>query len=215
MLAKIFVTLMVCLMMCTKIAHAKENNLPRVAVIDFGQLNGAMTGKLNTDNVGAMCIDYIIEALTESGKFFLIDRHLVAEKLAAENLDGVTGHPSLSTIRKLGEILDVDFLIIGKVYGVGNDQTVLEILSNGAKVNSVKANLIARMVDAHTGEIVAVANGTGESKSSLVKFSKDTLFITIGTKNVPQVSVLNSIRKATTSLVEELLNMYSDWRDGQ
>lgn len=210
MFGKIFiaVALIFGVIISTTPAHASDK--PRIAVIDFGQLNGAMSGKLNADKVGTMCLDYIIEALVDSGKFFLVDKHYVIEKLSGEKFN-VAGNIPPSVIRKLGEILGVDYLIIGNVFGVGGDQTVLEIASNGAKINSVKACIIARMIDVRTCKIVAMAEGRGESKSSLVKVGKDTLgFITVGTKNIPQVSVHNSIRKAAFSLVEDFLKTYSD-----
>lgn len=211
MFGKIFLAVAL-IFFCTATAHAQDTDKPRVAVVDFGQLNGAMTGKINTDNVGTMCLDYIIEALVESGKFYLIGRELVANKLAAENLN-ISGNIPPSAIRRLGEILGVDYLIIGNVFGVGGDQTVLEIVSNGAKINSVKACIIARMVEVKTGRLVAMAEGRGESKSSLVKIGKDKLgFITIGTKSIPQVSVHNSIQKAAFSLIENFLKTYSDGR---
>lgn len=209
MFRKILLVIALNFVVCTSVAFAQENGKPRVAVIDFGQLSGAMTGNINTDNVGAMCWDYIVEALIDSGKFYLVGRELVAEKLAEKNLDG-TGIISPSMIRSIGEILGVDYLIIGNVYGVGGDQTVIEIVSNGAKINSVKACIIARMVEVRTGKIVAMAEGRGESKSSLVKVGKkDFGFITIGTKSIPQVSVHNSVKKAAFSLVEDFLKTYS------
>lgn len=211
MFGKVFFAVAASLIIYVTMAHAHENK-PRVAVIDFGQLSGAMTGKLNTDKIGMMCVDYIIEALADSGKFFLVDREFVAEKLSGKKFN-VSGNIPPSLIREIGEILGVDYLIIGNVFGVGGEQTVLEILSNGAKVNSVKACIIARMVDIRTGNIVAMAEGRGESKSSLVKVGKDNLgFITVGTKKVPQISVHNSVKKATIPLVEEFVRAISNWR---
>lgn len=211
MFGKVFFAVAASLIIYVTTAHAHENK-PRVTVIDFGQLSGAMTGKLNTDKIGMMCVDYIIEALADSGKFFLVDREFVAEKLSGKKFN-VSGNIPPSLIREIGEILGVDYLIIGNVFGVGGEQTVLEIVSNGAKVNSVKACIIARMVDIRTGNIVAMAEGRGESKSSLVKVGKDNLgFITVGTKKVPQVSVHNSVKKATIPLVEEFVRAISNWR---
>ena len=212
MFPKFFLTIALLLatfIFCTSIALAQDSSKPKVAVVDFGQLNGAMTGKLNTDKIGAMCIDYIVEALVESGKFYLMSRELVADKLAEEKLN-IIGNIPPSAIRRIGEIIGADYLIIGNVYGVGGDQSVIEIASNGAKINSVKACLIARMVEVSTGKIVAMAEGRGESKSSLVKVGKkDFGFITIGTKSIPQVSVHNSVKKAAFSLVQDFLKTYS------
>ena len=45
-------------------ASAEEK--PLVAVINFGQYDGAVTDALVIDNIGAMSADYIIQALVES-----------------------------------------------------------------------------------------------------------------------------------------------------
>lgn len=212
MLRKIFIAFALIFTFCTSTANAEESAKPRVAIIDFDTLSGAMSGELSADKVGVMCVDYIVEALIDSGKFFVMSKELAAKKLADEKLNCAGVIPP-SMIRKLGEILEVDFIILGGVYGVGNDQSILEVVSNGAKVNSVKACIIARMVDVHTGNIVAMAEGRGESKSSLVKVGKDNLgFITVGTKKVPQVSVHNSVKKATIPLVAEFVKAISNWR---
>lgn len=212
MLRKIFIAFALIFTFCTSTANAEESAKPRVAIIDFDTLSGAMSGELNADKVGMMCVDYIVEALIDSGKFFVMSKELAAKKLADEKLNCASIIPP-SMIRRLGEILEVDFIILGGVYGVGNDQSILEVVSNGAKVNSVKACIIARMVDVHTGNIVAMAEGRGESKSSLVKVGKDNLgFITVGTKKVPQVSVHNSVKKATIPLVAEFVKAISNWR---
>lgn len=214
MLRKIFIAVAVIFALCSSAANAEVPAKPRVAVIDFMTLSGAVSNELNADKVGMMCVDYIVGALVDSGKFFVMNKELAAKKLADEKLD-YTGVIPPSMIRRLGEILEVDFIILGGVYGVGNDQSILEIVSNGAKVNSVKACIIARMVDVRTGNIVAMAEGRGESKSSLVKVGKDNLgFITVGTKKVPQVSVHNAVKKATEPLVEEFIRGISNWRRG-
>lgn len=214
MLRKIFIAVAVIFALCSSAANAEVPAKPRVAVIDFMTLSGAVSGELNADKVGMMCVDYIVGALVDSEKFFVMNKELAVKKLADEKLD-YTGVIPPSMIRRLGEILEVDFIILGGVYGVGNDQSILEVVSNGAKVNSVKACIIARMVDVRTGNIVAMAEGRGESKSSLVKIGKDNLgFITVGTKKVPQVSVHNAVKKATEPLVEEFIRGISNWRRG-
>lgn len=215
MFRKIFLAFALIFVVCSPTTSAEVSAKPKVAVVDFATLSGAVTGDLNADKVGLMCVDYIIEALVDSGKFFVMSKELVSENLAKEKLD-CTGIISKSMIRRLGEILEVDFIVLGGVYGVGNDQCILEVVSNGAKVNSVKACLIARMVDVHTGNIVAMAEGRGESKSSLVKVGKDNFgFITVGTKKVPQVSVHNSVKKAVIPLVEEFIRGISNWGRGK
>ncbi len=202
---KFLATVAVCLAFLTATTYAAVGGKPKVAVVDFGLHGGAITSDFNVERVGAMCTDYIENALVDSGRFTVIGKDIFTEKLLAENLTGVGIIPP-SMIRKVGTILGVDYVIIGSVFGVGGDQCVLEFASNGAKINSVKACIIARLVEVSTGNIVTMAEGRGESKSSLVKVGKDNLgFITIGTKKIPQVSVHNSVEKAAYSLVAEFL----------
>ena len=51
----------------------------KVAVMDFGQYSGAITRDINSENIGAMTSDYLIEALVESGYFEVISKELVEE----------------------------------------------------------------------------------------------------------------------------------------
>ena len=63
-----------------------------------------------------MCVDYIIEVLVDSEEFFVISKELVAKNLANEKLD-CTGIIPPRVIRRLGEILEVDFIVLGGVDG--------------------------------------------------------------------------------------------------
>lgn len=205
MLKKIFTVIAMSFALIISTAHAETPAKLKVAVVDFGLHGGAITSDLNVENVGAMCTDHIIEALLDSGKFSIPARELFNEQLAAKNLEGVGIIPP-SMILEVGKTMGVDYVIIGSVFGVGGEQCVLEVASNGAKINSVKACIIARLVEVRTGHIVTMAEGRGESKSSLVKAGKDNFgFITIGKKKVPQGSVHNSVRKAAFSLVDDLI----------
>ena len=209
-MGKFFLTVALSLSIFISTAQAQDFFKPKVAIVNFGLHGGAITSDLNVEKVGTMCTEYIKDAMNDSGKFVVMSDEIFTQKLAAENLTAVGIIPP-EMICKIGEILGADYVIIGSVFGVGNDQCILEVVSNGAKINSVEACIIARMVEVKTGKIFAVAEGRGESKSSRVKAGDEKFgYITVGTKKIPQGSVHNSIKKAAFSLVDDFIKYFPE-----
>lgn len=201
---KIFMTAIIFSLMLCNLASAKFHEKPKVAVMDFGKLSNSV-GEINTDNVGLAVSDYIIEALVESGKFDVIAKDHLEDVLSERELDTVGIIPP-SKARQIGEILGVNYIIYGNVNDVNSDTFTLEIISNGADVHTVKALIIARMMDVSTGDIVTAARGEGKSDSSKVKVGTTNVgYLTIGTAKVPQVSVHNAVKKAAYSMVDLLI----------
>ena len=177
---------------------------PTVAVMDFGRHVGATTDDIVFENTDKTSSDYIIEALVESGKYDVVDKDLLAEKLMQENLN-TKGIIDPDTARRIGEVLGVRYIIYGNVNDVTGSSTGVQIYDNGADVYTVKAHIIARMMDVTTGDIVMAAKGEGKSKSSLAKVGTDSLgYITVGTARISQVSLHNSIKKAAYAMVDKL-----------
>ena len=177
---------------------------PTVAVMDFGRHVGATTDDIVFENTDKTSSDYIIEALVESGKYDVVDKDLLAEKLMQENLN-TKGIIDPDTARRIGEVLGVRYIIYGNVNDVTGSSTGVQIYSSGADVHTVKAHIIARMMDVTTGDIVMAAKGEGTSKSSSTKVGTDRLgYITIVTVRISQVSVHNSIKKAAYDMVDKL-----------
>lgn len=209
-MVKIFLTAILFSAMIFNSATAKFQEMPKVAVMDFGKLSDAADG-IRTDNVGLTVSEYIIEALIESGKFEVASREQIKEILAENDLE-IAGIIPPSKARQIGKILGVRYIIYGNVNDVNSDTFTLEIISNGADVHTVKALIIARMMDVETGNIVTAARGEGKSKSSRVKVSAMNVgYISIGSAKVSEVSVHNAIKKAAYSMVDLLIERLEDY----
>lgn len=207
---KIFLSAIIFSAMIFTSATAKFQDMPKVAVMDFGKLSDTSDG-INTDNVGFAVSDYIIEALVESKKFKVIAKDHLEEILLEHGLDTVGIIPP-SQAREIGKILGVRYIIYGNVNDVNSDTFTLEIIQNGADVHTVKALIIARMMDVETGDIVTAARGEGKSDSSKVKISAPNVgYLAIGTAKVPQVSVHNAIKKAAYSMVDLLIKRLEEY----
>ena len=185
-------------------AEVLPDNL-KVAVMDLGYYKGAVTSDLNSDNIGFMVSDYVIEALVASGKFQVISKELVEEKFAEEKISTVGIIPP-SVAKKIGKILGVKYIVYGNISGLGSDSLKVEILASGGKFHSVKATVILRIMDIETGSVIGMTSGDGVSKSSEIKISPSELItIKIGSQNIPQVAVHNSIKKAAYSSVAAMI----------
>lgn len=206
-MGKVLIIAFLLVMMLTPVRTSEASDLmdrPTVAVMDFGRHVGAATDEIVLENTDKASSDYIIEALVESGKYDVVDKELLAEKLASNKLN-TTGIIDPDTAKRIGEILGVRYIIYGNVNDVTGSSTGVQIYSSGADVHTVKAHIIARMMDVTTGDIVMAAKGEGTSKSSSTKVGTDRLgYITIGTVRISQVSVHNSIKKAAYAMVDKL-----------
>ena len=175
-----------------------------VAVMDFGKHIGAAADGIILTNADKTASDYIIEALVENGHYTVIDKELLNERLAAEGLN-TSGLINPDHAKRIGEILGVRYIIYGNVNDVTGNSTKIEVVASGADVHTVKAHIIARMMDVTDGSIVMAAKGEGKSQSSLAKIGAGNIgYLTVGTKKISQVSVHNALKKAAYSMVDKL-----------
>ena len=202
-MAKIFLAVALVLVLLSGRAEGAEKI--RVAVMDLGQYG-------SEDSLGAMAAEYLEQALQESGRFSVQARELVAEQIAAANLQ-TSGIIAPSMARKIAAVLNVDYVIYGTINGVNGDTMKIEVVSSGADIHTVRAILIVDMMYAKTGRLI-VARGEGASKSSRVKVGKDGAgFITVGKKKIPQVSVHNAIQKAAYAVVDNMISQLPNLAD--
>ncbi|MBO4401514.1 MAG: hypothetical protein J5809_06675 [Selenomonadaceae bacterium] len=202
-MAKIFLVVALIFAVLSGRAFAEEK--VRVAVMDLGQYG-------DSDQIGEMASEYLIEALKDSGKFSVIARDHAAEQIAAANIQ-TSGIIAPSMARKIAAVLNVDYVIYGTVNGVNGDTMTIEVVSNGADIHTVRAILIVDMMYAKTGRLI-VSRGEGASKSSKVKVGRDGAgFVTIGKKKIPQNSVHNAIEKAAYAVVDNMISQLPNLAD--
>ena len=183
----------------------------KVAVMDFGTHPYAVTIDINILNAGKAAHEYILQRLFESQKMDIMDKDLFAAQLAAENLN-TTGLIYHDTAQKIGKILGVDYIIYGNVNDVTLSEIGTQVGIGGVNVCTVKAHIIARIMNVETGEIISMAKGEGKSKSSFVKVQGgEVLTVEVGNTKVTQDSVHNAIQQAAFQTVDVLIGrLYGD-----
>jgi curli biogenesis system outer membrane secretion channel CsgG len=157
---------------------AQADRKVRVAVLDFDfatvSSNVAAIFGTNVD-VGKGVTDLLVTYLVKDGSYSVIERSVLDKILAEQNFSN-SDRADSSSAAKIGKLLGVDAIIAGSITQFGNDTKSTGIGGVGAGLGGIglggfgrkqtKAivGLTARVVNIDTAEILAVAEGMGESK---------------------------------------------------
>ena len=205
-LKNFFITLLICLSLCapTSAEIVEDSN---IAIMDLGTHVGAVPFDINIFNAGKAASEYLIQHLVKYGKFNVMDRTLVEEKIRASNLN-TTGLIDPDTAKKIGELLGADYLVYGNVNDVTLSETGAGTAGVGLDVSTItyKAHLIVRVMEVETGKIISAAKGEGKSKASFVRVRGGQIVtLEFGKVKVTQDSVHNALQQASFQTVDILI----------
>lgn len=159
---------------------APQERRKRVAVFDFDyatvQTNSAAIFGTNVD-VGKGISDLLVTDLVQNGTYSVIDRQHLDKILAEQNFSN-SDRANPATAARLGKLLGVDAIIVGSVTQFGGENKNTNLGGGGGnwhgfgvggfshKKSKAIVTVDARIVNVDTGEILAVAEGHGESSRS-------------------------------------------------
>jgi curli biogenesis system outer membrane secretion channel CsgG len=148
----------------------------RVAVLDFDFASVQRWWEHNWD-IGAGVSDLIVKNLVKDGTYSVIERRALDAVLAEQDFSN-SDRANASSAAQIGKILGVDAIIVGSItqFGTEKKKTGIGGLAGtfggwgAGKVGTSKGKAVvaidARVVDIDTAEILAVAEGKGESSRS-------------------------------------------------
>lgn len=197
---------------CFAVPIAKDAN---VAVMDFGTRPGATPSEININNAEYASSEYIINGLMNKHCFNIMDKDMVMQQLKAKHLTTV-GLIDPDTAKRIGDLLHTRYIIYGNVTNVSISDTGTQIMTNiggGVNICTVKAHMIARVMDVETGDILMAVKGDGKSKSSFVRLHAGNgltgvKVLKIGTVTVTMDSVHNAIAKAAEDVATRMAANY-------
>jgi curli biogenesis system outer membrane secretion channel CsgG len=126
-------------------------------------------------DVGKGVTDLLVNYLVKDGSYSLIERKALDKILAEQNFSN-SNRADATSAAKIGKMLGVDAIVVGSITQFGNDTKNTGVGGVGAglgkiglggvsqKQSKAIVGLTARIVNVDTGEIMAVAEGKGESK---------------------------------------------------
>jgi curli biogenesis system outer membrane secretion channel CsgG len=157
--------------------HAADRK-KRVAVFDFdyATVHSQSAALFGSDvDVGKGMADLLVKYLVKDGTYSVIERKALDKILAEQNFS-TSDRANPASAAKLGKLLGVDAIIIGSITQFGGENKDTKIGGGGGgfggfglggfskKKSKAIVAADARIVDIDTGEILAVADGKGESQ---------------------------------------------------
>jgi curli biogenesis system outer membrane secretion channel CsgG len=128
-------------------------------------------------DVGKGISDLIVKRLVQDGTYTVVERKALDKILAEQNFS-TSDRANPATAARIGKILGLDAIILGSITQFGGETKGTKVGGGGGGwggfglggfgTKSTKATVTvdARIVDIDTAEILAVADGKGESKRS-------------------------------------------------
>lgn len=150
---------------------------PRIAVLDFdyGTVQTASAALFGTNvDVGKGIVDLLVTGLVKDGTYSVIERKALDKILAEQNFSN-SDRADPTSAAKIGKLLGVDAIIEGSITEFGNETKKTNLGGGGGNWHGFgvggfghsnsKANvaITARIINIDTGEILAAADGQGQS----------------------------------------------------
>jgi curli biogenesis system outer membrane secretion channel CsgG len=162
-------------------AYAQQAPAPRkkrVAIFDFdyATVHSSVAALFGQDiDVGKGISDLLVTYLVKDGSYSVIERKAL-DKIMAEQNFSISDRANPNSAAKIGKLLGVDAIVVGSITQFGNETKDMNLGGAGGalggfglggfghKKSKAIVSLTARLVDVDTGEILAVAEGHGESQ---------------------------------------------------
>lgn len=169
----------VLILVASLIAQAADRK-KRVAVLDFeyGTVRSSTAALFGSDvDIGKGISDLLVKHLVKDGTYSVIERRALDKILAEQNFSN-SDRANPTSAAKIGKLLGVDAIIVGSITQFGGENKNTKVGGGGGgwggfgmggvglKKSKAIVALDARIVDIDTGEILAVAEGKGESSRS-------------------------------------------------
>lgn len=155
------------------VGHAAQKVPSRanVVVMDIGEYGNL---KAQGFDAAAAVTDYVIAALEKESEFQLYscDPDVVRDRLAEIGLKDASLSSSQAAA-EIGRLFHADYIVYGKIHDLGLSAGDTSVPFYNNERYMVTANLVLRIVDSRTGNIVMAAKGKGEAATS--SYSMDTM----------------------------------------
>jgi len=161
-------------------AQAASERKPRIAILDFdyGTVHTYTAALFGQDiDVGKGISDLLVTDLVKDGTFSIIERKALDKIMSEQNFSN-SDRADPTSAAKLGKLLGVDAIVVGTITQFGNETKKTNIGGMGGgfggfgiggvghSKSSANVGVTARLINVDTGEIMAVAEGLGQSSRS-------------------------------------------------
>jgi curli biogenesis system outer membrane secretion channel CsgG len=133
---------------------------PRIAVLAF---ENNSTWSWWGDNLGGAAADEMATQLVQTGRFTVVERAQLGALLAEQDL-GASGRVAPGTAARIGKVLGVQLLLTGSITQFSIERKSAAFKGIGGTYANAESKMDVRLIDAETGEVLAVAVGQGNKR---------------------------------------------------
>ena len=194
------------------------DNRYKIAVLPFddGLIKGSDRWWNENWELGKGVSDELVTALLETKKFRLIEREQIDKVLHEQNF-GARGRVDDKTAAKIGKILGVQYLVLGRVteFSLNSQGGALGLGEQGLglRIKNTTARVVidARLVNTSTAEIIASVSGKGEKSSTNLALTVNWNVIAFGSNEFRKTNLGIALRDAANQVADGLAaNAYPD-----
>ncbi len=203
-----FIMILICAILAFPVFGAATPYKIAVLPFDDGSIKDRWWGG-NWD-VGKGVSDELVTELLKTGKFRLIEREQIAKVLNEQNF-GASGRVDTSSAAKIGKVLGVQYLVMGRVTEFSFKSTEVGGISLkkgiGLGLKNTKSNVAidARLVNTNSAEIIASVTGKGNKSTANVKVAYKWDAIALGSDEFRQTDLGIATREAVASVAKQLV----------
>jgi curli biogenesis system outer membrane secretion channel CsgG len=194
----------------------KPREKRRIAILnfDFASISDmSVLSGLGGGGASKGISDILTNQLFKDGSYVLIERSRVDSVLNEQNL-GASGRIEPTTAAQIGRTLGVDAVVIGSVtkFSFGDKKNVsFGDIFTGSRKQVATVQISARLISTSTGEILSVAEGTGQAEQRVSSgsggfglFGAPSLGAAFGSDN-RSGALEEAAEKAVTQLSTEII----------
>ena len=182
----------------------------RIAVMDLEDKAQGQHGGWRS--VGGGMADAISTGLVKSGKFNVIERSKLAKIMEEQKL-GASGAVTAQSAAKIGQLLGVQYMVMGSVTEFGVKESKLGVGGLGGligigggidtRTNTARVAMDVRMIDTSTGEIILAEKGEGEESSTGVSVNLSVApSVDFGKDGFDETVIGKAVRKAIDHITD-------------
>jgi len=178
--------------------------IPRMAVMSLENKSGYRGAAMD---LGTGMADMLVTEFVNTKKVRMVERSELDKVMQEQNL-GQTGAVNAQTAAKIGQILGVEYMVIGSVNEFGTSETNVGAFGVAVINHKAAVGLDIRVIDTTSAEIVAAATGQGSKNKQGVGISNADIFPTnlvIGSADFSSTLIGKATREAVQDAVKKVI----------
>ena len=178
--------------------------IPRIAIMSLENKSGFRGTEMD---LGTGMADMLTTEFVTTKKVRVVERAEMEKIMKEQNFD-MSGAVNAQTAAKIGQILGVEYMIIGSVNEFGTSKSAYGAFGVSMVNNVANVGLDIRAIDTSSAEIIAAATGKGSKSKKGVGISNAAIFptnVVMGSAEFSSSLIGQASREAVQDAVSKII----------